>query len=89
MKIDVRHIAKLARIRIDEDKLDQFEKDMNSVISIAERFPEIDDLTLPEAENAMLLREDKVAASELTREELLSNAPETRSGCFAVPKTVE
>ena len=43
-------------------------------------------VTVLELRNAM--RED-VAVKLMSRDELLSNAPEQHDGCFEVPKTVE
>ena len=34
MKIDIKHIAKLSRLRIEDDKLEKFEKDMESIVNI-------------------------------------------------------
>ena len=39
MSIDVKHLAKLARLRIEEDKLAKFEKDMESIVARAGSTP--------------------------------------------------
>ena len=34
MKIDVKHLAELAGLRIEDDRLNRFEKDMESIIAM-------------------------------------------------------
>lgn len=41
MSIDVKHLAKLARLRIEEDKLAKFEKDMESIVAMVEQLPRL------------------------------------------------
>lgn len=88
MKIDVRHTAALAKLRLDEDKIEQFAAQMQDIVSMVEQLPEIDsELTLADRSNPMLLRADEIGPS-LTRDELLGNAPQKQAGCIVVPKTV-
>lgn len=89
MSIDIKHIAKLAHLRIDDDKSAEFESEMAEIIAIFERLPEIDNELILEPENAMMLRKDIAETDKFTRDELLANAPEIQNGCFSVPKTVD
>lgn len=96
MSIDVKHLAKLARLRIEDDKLAKFEKDMESIIAMVEQLPEVSgDASGLDPEHPMKLREDVEGTTEalgtdkLTRSELLANAPKMQAGCVVVPKTVE
>lgn len=90
MKIDIKHIAKLSRLKIEDDKLEKFEKDMELIVNMVDNMPDIDGpLTLLDKENPMKLREDKAVTDKFRREDLLSNAPEIQAGCLVVPKTVE
>ncbi|MCM1227274.1 MAG: Asp-tRNA(Asn)/Glu-tRNA(Gln) amidotransferase subunit GatC [Clostridium sp.] len=90
MKIDIRHIAKLSRLRIEDDKLEKFEKDMETIVGMVDNMPDIDGtLDLLDEENPMTLREDKAVTDKFRREELLANAPDVQAGCLVVPKTVE
>lgn len=89
MKIDIKHIAKLARLRIDEQKFEKFEKDMQSIVDMIENLPDINEELALDKENPMVLRKDKAVTSKFTREELLKNAPQVQAGCLVVPKTVE
>ncbi|MGN0622199.1 MAG: Asp-tRNA(Asn)/Glu-tRNA(Gln) amidotransferase subunit GatC [Porcipelethomonas sp.] len=90
MKIDIKHIAKLSRLKIDDDKLEKFEKDMESIVDMVDKLPEIDDtLSLLDPTEPMKLRKDAAVVNKFKREELLQNAPEVQAGCLVVPKTVE
>ena len=86
MEIDIKKIAKLSRLAIEPER--KFQKDMQNIIEMVERLPEMGagDLS-PKVEDAMTLREDEIAPS-LPREEVLKNAPQTAAGCVVVPKTV-
>jgi aspartyl-tRNA(Asn)/glutamyl-tRNA(Gln) amidotransferase subunit C len=89
MKIDIKHIAKLARLRIDEQKFEKFEKDMQSIVDMIENLPDINEELALGKENPMALRKDKAVTNKFAREELLKNAPQVQAGCLVVPKTVE
>lgn len=88
MEIDIKKIAKLSRLAIESEREEKFQKDMQNIIEMVERLPEMGagDLS-PKVEDAMTLREDEIAPS-LPREEVLKNAPQTAAGCVVVPKTV-
>lgn len=90
MSIDVQHLAKLARLRIEDDQLAKFEKDMESIVSMVEQLPEVSgDASGLDPKHPMKLREDVESVDKLPRSELLANAPKMQAGCVVVPKTVE
>ncbi len=89
MDIDIRHIAKLSRLKISEDELSGYEKEMASIIAMVESMPEINDELTVDSENVMELRSDDNVGSGYSRDEMLSNAPKTVAGCVVVPKTVD
>lgn len=86
--LNIKHIAKLARLKLSDEELQSFEKDMGAIVSMVERLPEIKGNIVVSADNAMELREDIITPS-MERDEILKNAPMAESGCFAVPKIVE
>lgn len=89
MNIDIRQIAKLAKLKIEEDKIAKFETEIKKMVEMIENLPDIHKEYSDLDENTpMLLREDIVGAS-LRREDVLKNAPQTQAGCLVVPKTVE
>lgn len=89
MNIDIKHIAKLSRLRIEDDKLEKFEKDMQSIVNMVEQLPDIDDTLTLDVNNAMKLREDIEVTDKYTREQLMKNAPQVQAGCLVVPKIVD
>ncbi len=89
MNIDIKHIAKLSRLKIEDEKLEKFEKDMQGIIEMVEKLPAIDDELILDTSNPLILREDIARANKYTRGELLNNAPMVQAGCLVVPKTVE
>ena len=89
MNIDIKHIAKLSRLRIEEEKLDEFETQMQSIVNMVENLPDIEDELVLDEKNPMILREDKAVTHKYTRQELMANAPKVKAGCLVVPKTVE
>lgn len=89
MNIDIKHIAKLSRLRIEEDKLDEFETQMQNIVNMVENLPDIEDELVLDEKNPMILREDKAVTDKYTRQELMANAPKVKAGCLVVPKTVE
>lgn len=90
MKIDINHIAKLARLKMDEQQAEKFANQMNGIIEMVANLPEIEGVaTGLDPENPMILREDKAVPSEAKRSEILANAPQVEAGCVVVPRIVE
>ena len=89
MNVDIKHIAKLSRLKIEDDKLSKFEKDMKNIVDMVEKLPNINDELVLDTANPLRLREDKAVENKFTRDELMKNAPKVQAGCLVVPKTVE
>lgn len=89
MNIDIKHIAKLARLRIEDDQLDKFESEMHNIVGMVEKLPDIQDEMTLDPDNPMILRKDVAVQDKFTRQELMQNAPQVKAGCLVVPKTVE
>ena len=89
MEIDIRHIAKLSRLKISDDELSGYEKEMGDIIAMVEAMPEISDELTVDPDNAMNLRRDEITPQKFSRDEILKNAPKTVAGCVVVPKTVD
>ncbi len=89
MEINIKHIAKLAKLSIPEDKISKFETEMEDIIKMVENLPEItSESALVDVNNTMELREDVVIPSS-PRDEMIMNAPQTAAGCILIPKVVE
>ena len=89
MNIDIKHIAKLARLRIEDDQLDKFESEMENIVGMVEKLPDIQDEMTLDPDNPMILRKDVAVQDKFTRQELMQNAPQVKAGCLVGPKTVE
>ena len=95
MSIDkdtVKHISKLARISLDENKVDSLSKDLTSIMKFIEKLNELNtDKTSPLTSiiNASLrTREDEVKDGKI-RDQILKNSPEKNEEFFVVPKVIE
>lgn len=90
MDIDIKHIAKLANLYIDDSDLEKFNNNMQEIVSMVEKLPaDIKDEPLLDPDNKIVLREDKAVDNKYSRDELTKNAPHVTAGCLVVPKTVE
>lgn len=89
MNIDLKHIAKLARLKLDEDQLPKFQSEMEKIVAMVENLPDINEELTLDAGNPMTLREDIAVSNKFRREDLMKNAPQVQAGCLVVPKTVE
>lgn len=89
MDVDVKKLAKLARLKLEEAQIPSFEKDMQNILGMVENLPEMTDGgTLIDPQNPMILRKDN-CEQNFRRDELLKNAPQTQAGCVVVPRVVE
>jgi len=95
MSIDndtVKHIAKLARISLDEKKINSLSKDLSSIMKFIEKLNELNtEKTTPLTSiiNASLQsRKDEVLDGKI-RDQILKNSPEKNKEFFVVPKVVE
>ncbi len=89
MNIDIKKVAKLSRLRISEQDIPKFERDMRNIVDMVDRLPDTSDLTLSlDQTNPMALREDVIGDS-VNRADMLKNAPQVEAGCYVVPRVVE
>ena len=88
----VKHISKLSRISIEEEKAKKLSNDLNSIFEFIEKLNELDtSKTEPltsVAETTLKLRKDKIESKNI-REDILKNSPEKNKDFFVVPKVVE
>jgi len=95
MSIDVKtaaHVAKLARIKVEDDALPVLAEEFNNILGFIEQLNEVDvDGVEPMTSvTPMRLkrRVDEVTDGDI-QEQVLKNSPDAREGFFAVPKVVE
>lgn len=89
---DIKQIAHLARVGLDDSALEPLRADLSTVLGLVEQLNAIDTKGVePMAHpgNAELrLREDKVT-EENQRDALQAPAPEIEQGYFLVPRVIE
>lgn len=91
-KEDVKHIAKLSKLRLSEKEIEEFTEDMNQILDYVKKLEKIDTskvepLSHP-LEGVNVFREDKLQKS-IDREAALKNAPERTEEFFKVPKVIK
>jgi aspartyl-tRNA(Asn)/glutamyl-tRNA(Gln) amidotransferase subunit C len=88
---DVRHVARLARLSLDEERLARFTPQLESILDYVAKIGEADVNGVPPMAHALplanVLREDVVTPS-LSIEQVLQNAPEIDGRFFKVPKVI-
>ena len=95
MSIDkdtVKHIAKLARISLDEKKINSLSKDLSSIMEFIGKLNELNtEKTVPLTSiiNASLRSRKDEISDEKIRDQILKNSPEKNEEFFVVPKVVE
>lgn len=87
MKLDVKHIAKLANLTLSEDEEEKFEKQLEETVEYIEGLSEVDTSGVHPTSQVTGLenvtREDEVIPS-ISQEEALKNAKSTHKGFFKV-----
>ncbi len=89
---EVRAIARLARLQLTAEEVQQFAGQLSDVLEYAARLNEVDtseiDPTASVLPLSAPLRPDEVRPC-LPRDQLLSNAPDSIDGMFRVPRVLE
>ncbi|MFC6771378.1 Asp-tRNA(Asn)/Glu-tRNA(Gln) amidotransferase subunit GatC, partial [Halorubrum pallidum] len=80
----VRHVAELARVRLDDDEVETFVDQFGDILDSFEALDEVPE-TDREEDLINVMRPDEIEEG-LTQEEALSNAEETEDGFFVGPK---
>ena len=88
----IKHISKLSRISVDEEKAKKLKGDLNSIFDFIEKLNELDTDNVEPltsiAETSLKFRTDEVKSEDI-RNQILKNSPEKNEDFFVVPKVVE
>ena len=91
-KNQVKKVAKLSRISLDESKVESLSKDLNSIIKFVEQLNKLDTKdTKPLSsviDKTLEPRNDKVNDGKI-KDEILKNSPDKNEDFFIVPKVIE
>jgi len=95
MAIDIdtaRKVARLARIRVEEDRLPALAAEFDAILGFIAQLNEVDVEGVEPMTSVTpmrLRRRPDVVTDGNRRDAVLANAPDAREGFFAVPKVVE
>ena len=95
MSIDlktIKHISKLSRISVDEQKAEKLAEDLSSIFEFIEKLNQLNtDKVEPltsVAETSLKFRSDEVKSKNI-REQIIKNSPQDNEDYFVVPKVIE
>jgi aspartyl-tRNA(Asn)/glutamyl-tRNA(Gln) amidotransferase subunit C len=87
----VRHVAKLSRLALDESRLEKFAVQLGSILEYVAKISEVDVTGVEPMAQALptynVFRDDVVEPS-LPLEKVLENAPDSDGPFFKVPKII-
>ena len=89
---DVRNIAQLARLQIDDSSLEQYASDLSNILALAEQMNAVDTNNVTPMAHPLdanqRLRADEVTESD-QREKFQAIAPDVEHGFYRVPKVID
>lgn len=89
---EVAHLARLSRLAVTEQELDQFAGQLDVILQSVARVGEVAADDIPPTSHSVPLTNvyrDDVPQPSLTQEEALSGAPDAYEGRFRVPRILE
>ena len=88
----IKHIAKLSRISVSDEKAKKLAGDLNSIFDFIEKLNELKTEKITPltsiAETTLKLRHDEIKSKNI-REQIVKNSPEKNEDYFIVPKVIE
>ena len=95
MSIDkdkIKHVSKLARISVDEKKIDALTKDLSSIFNFIEQLNELNTSKVDPLSSILneplRSRKDEIDDGKI-RDKILKNSPNKNEEFFVVPKVIE
>lgn len=89
---DVRHIAKLARLRFSDEGEAKMADEMGQILDYVDKLNELDTTGVPPMSHVLdihnVFRDDEVE-QRIDHEDALRNAPDADSDYFRVPKVID
>ena len=89
---DVRNIAHLARLHIDEDAIERYVADLSSILSLVDEMNQVDSSGVEPLANPLdatqRLRDDEVTEVD-ERDKFQRIAPDVGQGMYRVPRVIE
>lgn len=92
MKVNVKHIAKLANLPLSPSEEKKFEKQLSDILSYVEKLNEVDTKNVKETSQVTGLKNvtrDDVSFPSLSQKEALANSKSKQNGLFKVKAVFE
>ena len=90
-KEEILHIAKLADLKINENEIDEYAKNLEDILEFMKVLDSVNtdnvEETIGALSNVTVFRKDEVKEFK-DKEALLQNAPEQESNMFKIPKVI-
>jgi aspartyl-tRNA(Asn)/glutamyl-tRNA(Gln) amidotransferase subunit C len=89
---EVAHLARLSRLAVTEQELDQFAGQLDVILQSVARVGEVAADDIPPTSHSVPLTNvyrDDVVAPSLSQDEALSGAPDAAEGRFRVPRILD
>ena len=91
-KSQVKKVAKLSRISLDDSKLESLSKDLVSILNFVEQLNKLDTNEIKPLtsiiDKSLDARDDTVSDGQI-KDQILKNSPEKNEDFFIVPKVVD
>ena len=91
-KNQVKKVAKLSRISLEDNKIDSLSKDLDSILTFVEKLNELDTKEIKTlksiADKTLEARKDIVDDGKI-KDDILKNSPDKNEDFFIVPKVIE
>ena len=91
-KNQVKKVAKLSRISLEDNKIDSLSKDLDSILNFVEKLNELDTKeikTLKSIADKTLEGRNDIVDDGKIKNDILKNSPEKNEDFFVVPKVIE
>ena len=91
-KSQVKKVAKLSRISLDDNKINSLSKDLDSILTFVEKLNELDTKeikTLKSISDKTLEARNDIVDDGKIKNDILKNSPEKNEDFFIVPKVIE
>ena len=89
---ELKYVANLARIKIDDDQLVLFSGQLNKILEYIDKLRQLDTKKIEPMSHVLdisnVYRKDTIKDS-FKNQDTLKNAPESKKGFFKVPKVIE
>ena len=90
-KEEILHIAKLSSLKIKEEEIEEYRKNLQDILNFANTINSLDTSKIEEtngtSSNVNVLREDKQVEFK-DKDLLMQNAPEKANNMFKIPKVI-